>query len=46
MKTKKHIETNTAKEEFNVFEKRFLMMMKLFRLGKMMKNAKITYPSV
>ncbi len=31
-------------EELNIFEKRFLIMMKLYRIGKMLEAAKITYP--
>lgn len=29
----------------NVFEKRFQMMMKLYRIHQMLKNTKIVYPT-
>jgi hypothetical protein len=32
-------------EELNVYEKRFIIMMKLYRIGKMMEKAKITNSS-
>ena len=44
METKKNSLAHKNKKELNVYEKRFLMMMKLFRIGQMMKTAKITYP--
>lgn len=31
-------------EELNIYEKRFKIMMKLYRIGIMMEKAKITFP--
>jgi hypothetical protein len=30
-------------EHLNVYEQRYLMLMKLIKIGKMLKNAKITH---
>ena len=34
---------NQTKKELNVYEKRFHLMMKLYRIHCMLKNAKITF---
>jgi hypothetical protein len=35
---------NSSDKQQNVYEKRFYLMMRLFRIHKMLQSAKITYP--
>ena len=33
-------------EHLNIYEQRFHMLMKLIRIGRMLKNAKVTQPEI